>query len=782
MPICDAVSVVRVHSDNERPIAVYLFFLFFSVFSNNRDSMLNRRTFLKTGVASLPLAAAIKALPQDVVLAGESIAEVAGSSAMPKLVALPPRLAPIDPNTLPWQQNIRRVGQSNMTEHDPAVMNIEQWADYWHSAGADIVFISVTGILAFYPSKVKFHRPGKFLNGRDFFGECVAAAKKRGMRVVARMSPDLNWGDALEAHPEWAMRDADGSVQFSNEEPRLFRTCMFTSYMDDYVPAIMREVNSLYDVDCFYTNGWPPIGNLPDCHCAICSKLPPPNTPAYWRIFNDRVLELWHKYDAIAKEKKHDSFYFANLGGNVRCGPNLDLLGKRAVWFQADNQGRTYDDPAVWGCSLQGRVCSAVMDGKFAANVTAAYSTGIVRWRNASKSAREAKMWLNETLASGMALFYHFIGSEAGLGEDRRWQEVGSDYFRWSARHDSHLKPRRSIANIGVVIGQSTQLLYQGTAAAHSHHYMRETTHGIYETLLAGRCAFDFVHEDRLDLARITKYRALLLPNIAMLSDRQCEQIRSYVSAGGSIMASFETSLYDENLKQRSQFGLAELLGISKAGDVVGTNGNAYYGRIERTHPILAGFANTNWIPGAQNRVPVKPVQDPVLTVVPGFVQYPPELAYPPVSHTDEPAVVLREIRSSRLAYFPGDIERTYWLTGQTDLLRLLHNTIRWICRDESMVHVEGDGFVELFAWETTPGYAVHLLNYTNPNAHHGWLDSAYPLGPQTVSMRLPTGVKVKSIQLLRAESSIPFQLKGELLRFTVPQIEDYEIAAIDVE
>jgi glycosyl hydrolase family 42 (putative beta-galactosidase) len=311
---------------------------------------------------------------------------------------------------------------------------------------------------------------------------------------------------------------------------------------------------------------------------------------------------------------------------------------------------------------------------------------------------------------------------------------------------------------------------------------MRETTHGIYEALLAGRCAFDFVHEDRLDLARLTKYRALLLPNIAMLSDRQCEQIRSYVSAGGSIMASFETSLYDENLKQRSQFGLADLLSISKAGDVIGTNGNAYYGRIERAHPILAGFANTNWIPGAQNRVPVKPVQDPVLTVVPGFVQYPPELAYPPVSHTDEPAVVLREMGSSRLAYFPGDIERTYWLTGQTDLLRLLHNTIRWICQDESIVQVQGEGFVELFAWETTPGYAVHLLNYTNPNAHHGWLDSAYPLGPQTVSMRLPAGVKVKSIQLLRAETSLPFQLKAERLRFTVPQVEDYEIAAIDVE
>ena len=123
------------------------------------DRMLNRRTFLKTSAASLPLAA-VQTLNRATVSA-ETIADAAISGAARKLIPLPARLAPVDPSTLPWQQNIRRVGQSNMTEHDPAVMNIKEWADYWHSAGADIVFISVTGILAFYPSKVEFHRHGK---------------------------------------------------------------------------------------------------------------------------------------------------------------------------------------------------------------------------------------------------------------------------------------------------------------------------------------------------------------------------------------------------------------------------------------------------------------------------------------------------------------------------------------------------------------------------------------------------------------------------------------------
>ena len=390
-------------------------------------------------------------------------------------------------------------------------------------------------------------------------------------------------------------------------------------------------------------------------------------------------------------------------------------------------------------------------------------------------------MWLNETLAGGLVPYYHFIGSENGFGEDRRWQKVGADYFRWTARHDAHFKVRRSIANIGVVIGQSTQLLYPGPVAAHSRNYMRDTTHGMYETLLAGRFPFDYVHEDRLEPERLRKYRALLLPNIAMLSDRQCEQIRSYVQSGGSIMASFETSLYDEDLKPRVEFGLADLLGIRKAGEVIGTNGNAYYQRIERSHAILDGFTDTNWLPGAQNRVPLKPVQDAVMTVVPGFVRYPPELAYPPLSHTEEPAVVLREIGASRIAYFPGDIERTYWLTGHGDLLRLMHNTIRWLTGDERVVDVDGDGFVEVFAWETDPGYTVHILNYTNPNAHHGWMQSVYPLGAQNVSLKLPDGAHVKSVELLCAEQSVPFRMEDQVLRFSIPRVEDYEVAAISV-
>jgi hypothetical protein len=677
--------------------------------------------------------------------------------------------------TEPWHQRIRRVGQINMTEHDPVSLNVEEWADYWASLKVNAVQISVTGILAFYPSKVPFHRHGKFLGDRDFFGDCCNAAKKRGLRVLARMSPDLEWEEALEPHPEWFERNAQGKPVAHVEEPKLYRTCMFTTYFTEHIPAIMREVNSRYDVDGIFTNGWPPLGHLPVCHCEQCKKLPPAGSIEYWDKFSARVLELWDLYDGIAKEKRSENLYFGNLGGSIHCTANLKTLGDKTYWFNCDNQGRGGLDTPIWGCTLQGRVCSAVMKGKTSTNVTAAWSTGPIRWRNASKSPQEAQMWMNETVASGMVPWYHFIGAEDGLGEDRRWQQPGHTYFNWLARHERHFFNKRPIANLGLVMGQRTHLFYKPPSSGGVQPYID----GMYSALLEGRFLFDFVHEDDLGAETLKKYKALILPNTALLSDEQCRQLRAYVERGGSLLATFETSMYTERNERRREFGLSDVFGIQKAGDVIGTNGNAFYARIERKHPILDGFSNTNWIPGAEFRIPVKPVDAPVLSVVPGYVAYPPELSYPTHPHTDEPAVVVRERGPSRVVYFPGDIERSMWRSGHTDLSRLLQNSVRWLLAGEAPVTIEGQGAIEAFAWETEAGLALHVLNYTNPAMHRGWIREFFPIGAQRVRMRLPAGHRVKRIELLRAEADVPFRVTNGLIEFTIPKVVDYEVAAL---
>jgi hypothetical protein len=80
---------------------------------------------------------------------------------------------------------------------------------------------------------------GKYLGERDFFGDRCTAAKKRGLRVIARMSPDLNWEDATKAHLEWFQRDAQGKLLRHTEDPRLFRKQEAQMWMDETVASGM---------------------------------------------------------------------------------------------------------------------------------------------------------------------------------------------------------------------------------------------------------------------------------------------------------------------------------------------------------------------------------------------------------------------------------------------------------------------------------------------------------------------------------------------------------------
>ena len=63
------------------------------------------------------------------------------------------------------------------------------------------------------------------------------------------------------------------------ESTWLFKTCMFSPYFSEQMPAIYREINGRYRVDGFFTNGWPSTGSLTVCHCECV----PRRLQADWR-------------------------------------------------------------------------------------------------------------------------------------------------------------------------------------------------------------------------------------------------------------------------------------------------------------------------------------------------------------------------------------------------------------------------------------------------------------------------------------------------------------------
>jgi hypothetical protein len=381
-------------------------------------------------------------------------------------------------------------------------------------------------------------------------------------------------------------------------------------------------------------------------------------------------------------------------------------------------------------------------------------------------------MWMAQTTASGMVPWYHWLG---GAPEDQRFRTAGRDFFQWIAKYEPHFVNRAPLASIAVVFSQRMNTLYQPPGGGAPSDFLQ----GLYQALVEGRFVFDFVHEDDLDAATLKKYAAVVLPNVAYLDDRQAGELRAYARNGGCLLATFETGRYTHAGARRDTLTLGDLFGVNPAGEIAGPKGNSYYARIEERHAILAGFEETNVLPGAEYRLPVKTRLPQPLTVIPPYPAYPPEMVYTQTPKTDEPAIVITEEGMSRRIWIPGDIERSFWKTGNGDLSRLLQQSIRWISRDRAPVHVTGDGLLEIFAWQTEPGFAVHLLNYTNPAFAKGWFREIYPLGAQTVRMDLPEGVKVRRVQLLRAGTDVRFKRDGQSLEFVIPTVRDYEVAAI---
>ena len=169
------------------------------------------------------------------------------------------------------------------------------------------------------------------------------------------------------------------------------------------------------------------------------------------------------------------------------------------------------------------------------------------------------------------------------------------------------------------------------------------------------------------------------------------------------------------------------------------------------------------------------------MTFINPYPTYPTEAVYQREPPTNEPSIVLREQGKSRLAYLAGDVDASHWRLDNWDLGRQLLNTIQWVLGDTNSVTVTGEGLMDVHAWETEPGFAIHMVNYNGANAFRGKMRRPIPLGAQTVRVTLPRDVTIKKASLLRAEKPLPFRQHGRKDEFTVPSVGSYEVAALEV-
>jgi len=682
-----------------------------------------------------------------------------------------------------WYGRPMRWMQLAFVEDDPGNYDPKFWLDYFKRVHADAACLSAGGCVAFYPTKVPFHYRSKYLGEGDAFGEMLEGCRKLGMNVVARTDPHAAHQDVYDAHPEWIAVDEKGEKRRHWADPSLWVTCALGGYNFEFMTDVTIEIVEKYKVDGVFSNRWAGSGM---CFCKSCQVLfrdysghdlprtTDPHDPVrrqYILWHEQRLFDLWRLWDTEIKKRNPNAAFLANAGGGALSDLDMKTIGDLAPTLFADRQARHGLMPA-WANGKNGKEYSAALGNKPIAGIVSVGLEEAYRWKDSVQTGDEIRMWLADGVAQNLRPWIVKFNAKP---IDKRWLPVVEEFYNWHYRNEKYLRNEESLAEVAIVYSQQSAAFYSKTVEDHAL--------GFYQALVEARVPFDMMHDLMLDEDRIGRYRVLILPNIAALSDRQCVQLARYVENGGSIIATYETSLYDEWGTRRKDFGLAELFGASFAGKIDTHLQNSYL-NIEKPHAVTSGLENATRIINGANWVhvrPTRPLDENPLTLVASYPDLPMEEVYTRAPHTDTPGVFLRTHGKGKVAYFPFDIDRTFWEVLASDHGTVMRNSVAWAHGGTQPLTVTGKGMFDVSLWAQKGSITAHLVNLTNPMMLKGPVRELIPSPPQRVRMAIPQGKKVKNVRLLTGPESVKYRVTGRAVEIDLGPIELHQVVAIDL-
>lgn len=691
-----------------------------------------------------------------------------------------------------WYSRPMRWVQLAFVEDDPGHYDPNFWLAYFRRIHADAACLSAGGCVAFYPTKIPLHYRSKWLGSSDPFGEMVRGCRQLGMNVIGRTDPHAVHQDVYDAHPDWIAMDANGNKRRHWSDPDFWVTCALGPYNFEFMTAVTEEIVRLYQVDGIFSNRWAGSGM---CYCEHCrenfyqfSHLDLPRTAdpqnearrqyIVWR--QARLFELWRLWDSKIKAINPKAAYIANAGGGALSELDMKTIGELAPTLFADRQARHGVMPP-WANGKNGKEYRATLGQKAIAGI---FSVGLeeeYRWKDSVQNSNEIRLWVADGIAHDLRPWCTKFNAKP---IDRRWLPVVEQIYTWHYKNQDYLRNKRSLARVAMVYSQQTATFYGGEKARAK---VEDHALGFYQALIEARIPFEMVHDRLLDAEHTQPFRTLILPNIAALSAAQCDQLKAFVERGGSLVATYETSLYDEWGKRRDDFGLASLFGVSFAGSIEGPMLNSYLNlekdSSDHYHPLLSGLEDATRIINGVHQVHVKANTSETLfplMIVPSYPDLPMEEVFTRTAKLTQPGVIVRTVGRGRIVYFPSDVDRTFWEILDTDHATLLKNAVQWATDETPPVSIIGPGVLDISVWAQKNSMTVHLVNLTNPMMMKGPVREILPLPRQKVRIQIPSVKKIARVKLLVAGRSIPYHQEGGTILAEVPSVELHEVIALD--
>jgi hypothetical protein len=723
---------------------------------------------------------------------------------------------------IPWYRRTTRWGQTNITEKDPAHYDVVWWRKHWKSTQIQGVIINAGGIVAYYPSTVPLHHQSEYLGGRDLFGDLCSAAHEDGLAVFARMDSNRAHEEFYKAHPDWFTIDAEGKPYKAGE---LFITCVNGPYYNEHIPAILTEIAKLYHPEGFTDNSWSGLGRDSICYCENCKKsfhemtgkeIPRSknwNDPVYreWIRWNyNRRLEIWDLNNHTTRSGGGPDCIWSGMNSGSVSGQSGSFRDYKEICYRADiimldSQSRS-DAGGFQQNSDTGKLIHGLLGwDKLIPESMAMYQAGRPTFRLAAKPVPEARMWMIEGMAGGIQPWWHYVGASH---EDRRIYHTPGPVFKWQKDNEEFLINRKPVATVGVIWSQQNTDFY---GRDESGLLVELPLRGMTQALIRVRIPYIPVHADHI--GREAGHLSLLvLPNLGVMTDDQVAGVKRFVDNGGNLIATGESSIYNEWGDRRPDYALGDLFRAhvmepEQAGPGVNLRksaGDTYHTYLRLTpelrrnvdgpqtglepqvssqrHQVFKGFDETDILSfgGLLEPLRTDPGAEVLMTFIPEFPIYPPETAWMREPVTNIPGLILNtNPAGSRIAFMPADIDRQFGRYNLPDHGNLLANIVRWAAKDDIPLSVECAGLVDCNIYRQPGRLILHIVNLTSAGTWRQPVDEYIPVGPVRVKVRLSDDVSGRNLQLRVSGKKVPASSHEGWISFTINSILDHELIII---
>lgn len=616
----------------------------------------------------------------------------------------------------------------------------------------------------------------------DRLGEFLPLAHRAGIRVVVYVNVHWYNPDFGSRQPGWVQIREDGSPV--NDMYQTGTSFCVNSEYRTWVFQLLRDLCA-YDIDGIFYDG--PIFHATSCYCASCRRLFLEKTGKDLPKKSDRSDPLWRdlvefQFDSIERFLADSRAMIKNIRENI-----LFYMNGNSTWpgwpTGVDNRRiiRQTDILAAEGGFLFGdlNLLSPYKPGIAAKFLTTQAQgkpvivfdcAGLKPWSLYPMPRPEISLLLSETLAGGGNYWLAYFPDDLKQPEI----EAAVEYNRIVKENPHAFVSTESLADVALVWPSLSAESYTGssvplrdfTPEMHSPgigDITQEFT-GFYEMLARSQVPFDVLDEPALkDLSR---YRLLVLPNVACLDPGSAGLLREFVRSGGNVVASFETSLYDGAGVRQERFQLEDLFGAEHAGSVLGPRNWDYISPASCDGGFLDGITKT-FLPSPQYGIAVKPREAvPFL-----FFREKMKGRYDRIPGVSEwPFAMSRQYRKGTVVFFAGTFGTAFLKYRFEEYLRLMKN----LCvRFSSMpVIVENAPWVEVNLRRAAGDRIhVHLINMTSGIRRP--ITSVVPL--KNLKVCLPH-IRATAARTLRGRRKVAVAADNEGMVLTVPLLKEYDI------